>query len=628
MWNNRSIQLRPVRFARLSCEILDGRFLLSAGLLGTLSDAATGVVQPGQYSLLVTDLTGDGQNNTITASEDSNNVSVDLSGPNPDPAAVAQTASLFESTSLGRQTTTPVVPTTKAIQFTIPTPSAVTLGDLTGNGIDDMIVCDKSQDRVFIYLGLGGGRFGPEVNGGTGVFTGDSPDAVAMMPGQDGSGSEVLVANAGSNDVAIFQVEDTPSGCNLVLKGRAQVGPDPTSVLVQDLSGQGTPDLVVTNAGDNTVSILPGTSNGLFDDRAARILPTGEEPVQAVVGNFDGRPDLVTVDRGSNDVTFFSGVDSPNPVAKRIPTGGIEPVAAVAADVTGNGQTDLIVANYGDSRLTLLTGTSNGLQMSQSIQETGLHPAALATAAGLPAGSFYVLNAEQSTPTVMQFNVSETSPVSLTSDTETSTASGRLPMEEEAARTADWLVPSRVVGTDLQALTPSAVAVVPGVALRADVPHPAAGSSALPGGTAEDNTAPPPAPGRERHVCLTGGGRACRRAAVHFGGGRGAAAPNRTGRRQHHEHRVRVGAGPASGRAADRSRLTVAAVAPVAALGREHGCQWREQRGAAGLRHGGPPGGENGGSADGDGRGAGVARAGEGGEGVRGYRRGSETDQP
>jgi hypothetical protein len=494
MWSNRSTELRPARFARLSCEILEGRFLLSAGLLGTLSDAASGLDEPGHFSLLVKDLAGDGQNDVVTASEDDNSVSVQMSGNDP-PRPFAAVAA---------------IPSTIGVQTTIPTPAAVALGDLTGNGIDDMIVCDKSDDRVFIYLGLGDGRFGPELNGGAGLFTGISPDAVAMMPAPDGTGHEVVVANAGSNDVAIFQVEETPTGCNLVMKGRAQVGLDPTSVLVQDLNGTGQPDLVVTNAGDNTVSILPGTPGGLFDDRAARILHTGDRPVQAVVGNFDGLQDLLTVDSGSNDVTFFSNVNSPSTAGKTIPTGGIEPVAAVAEDVTGTGRSGLIVANYGDSRLTLLTGTPSGLQLSQSLQETGLHPAALATAAGMPAGSFYVLNAEQPTPTVMQFNVTPTIPAALTpaavttiptsptpAGTETTTASGGPLREEEAARSIDWLVPGRAVGTDLQPLTPSAVAVVPGVALRPDVPHPA-GSPCLPGGTAEDDPAPTPVPAPAR----------------------------------------------------------------------------------------------------------------------------------
>jgi hypothetical protein len=494
MWSNRSTLLRPVRLARLSCEILEGRFLLSAGFLGSLSDAANGLDQPGHYTLLVKDLVGDGQNDVVTASEDDNNVSVQTNSPN-----LFATVAFFHS-SIG-------------VQTTIPTPAAVALGDLTGNGIDDMIVCDKSENRVFIYLGLGGGRFGPELNGGEGLYTGISPDAVAMISSPDGSGREVVVANAGSNDVAIFQAQETPSGCTLVLKGRAHVGSDPTSVLVQDLSGQGTPDLVVTNAGDNTVAILPGTPGGLFDESAARILHTGDRPVQALVGNFDGQQDLLTVDSGSNDVTFFSNVASASTASERVPTGGIEPVAALAQDDTGTGRSDLIVANYGDSRVTLLAGTASGLQMSQSIQETGLHPAALASGSGMSPGSFYVLNAEQPAPTVMQFNVSATLPTAgapadtpgqtaatptaatpADTPTDKTTTTGGPLREEEVARSTDWLVPGRTVGTDLQPLTPSAVAVVPGVALRPDVPHPAPGPTCVPGGTAQDDATPPTAP--------------------------------------------------------------------------------------------------------------------------------------
>jgi hypothetical protein len=499
MRSNRSTALGLIRLARLSCEILEDRSLMSAGFLGTLSDAAGGSVKPGHYSLVVTDLVGNGQNDVVSASEEDNSVSVQTSGPKPF-AAIASIQATF------------------GIQTTIPTPAAVTLGDLTGNGIDDMIVCDKSENKVFVYLGLGGGRFGPELNGGAGLFSGTSPVAVAMMPSPDGSGPEVVVANAGSNDVAIFQAVETPNGCTLVLKGRAHVGPDPTSVLLEDLNGTGRPDLVVTNAGDNTVSILPGMSDGLFDDRAARVLHTGDRPVQALVGNFDGRSDLVTVDSGSNDVTLFSDIASASTSGQTIPTGGIEPVAALAEDVPGTGHTDLIVANYGDSRLTLLTGADSGLNVTKSIQEPGLHPAALASGTGMPAGSFYVLNAEQTVPTVMHFDLPTITPTTTTptatvptappdaaAPTEKPAASGGPLREEEVVLTTDWLVAGRSVGTDLQPMTSSSVAVVPGVALRTEAPHSAPASPCLPGGAAEDGSAPPPTPPRSESVSSLAG---------------------------------------------------------------------------------------------------------------------------
>src|SRR6516225_6489136 len=107
MWSNRSTELRPARFARLSCEILEGRFLLSARLLGTLSDAASGLDEPGHFSLLVKDLAGDGQNDVVTASEDDNSVSVQMSGNDP-PRPFAAVAA---------------IPSTIGVQTTIPTPA-------------------------------------------------------------------------------------------------------------------------------------------------------------------------------------------------------------------------------------------------------------------------------------------------------------------------------------------------------------------------------------------------------------------------------------------------------------------------------------------------------------------------
>jgi hypothetical protein len=259
------------------------------------------------------------------------------------------------------------------------------------------------------------------------------------------------------------------------------------------------------------VSILPGLPGGLFDDRSARVLPTGTRPVQALVGDFDGRQDLVTVNSNSNDLTFFSNVASPDTLGKRISTGGIAPVAALAENTGEDGRSDLIVANSGDGRLTLLTGTPNGLQLSQSLQEPGLHPAALAAPSGLTAGSFYVLNAGQASATLMQFDMPQTISNSLTLtpaavvEATQAQPSGPILEDEAMARSSDWLVSGRSAGVDLQPLTPTGAAVIPGVALRTDATRPAPNSAGQPALVEEEGSAgslarvePPPAlPGDE-----------------------------------------------------------------------------------------------------------------------------------
>ncbi len=463
MWYDRSSRLRTAQGTRLCCEFLEGRLLLNA--MPVLPIAVPPGPGLGHYSMAVSNFNGDGPSEFVYSSEDTNRVWMNLSGGAPN-----------------------VLP---GVQPIIQDPTAIALGDLNGDGIDDLIVCQGDADRVFIFLGLGEGLFGPELNGGTGLPTGVSPDAVTVTPPENGTGPELVVADKGSNDVAIFQGQDTASGWNLVEKERAHVGPDPTSVLVQDVIGDIGTDLVVTNGGNDTVSILPGTGQGLFDDHMARVLPTGNHPVQALVGNFDGRLDLVTVDSGSNDVTFFSDVASPNTVGMRIPTGGIDPVAALALDTKSNGRSDLVVANYGDGRLTLFSGTSSGLLLTKSLQETGQYPTALAVAEGMPLGSFYVLNAGQDSATLRQFDTAETTLASATpaaSIASATTPSGPL-LDEELGRTADWLGPGRTVGTDLQPLTPTAAAVIPGVALRTDLLQAAPGAVGQVAATEEERQA-------------------------------------------------------------------------------------------------------------------------------------------
>src|SRR5205823_14177241 len=81
-------------------------------------------------------------------------------------------------------------------------------------------------------------------------------------------------------------------------------GPNPTSVAIADLNGDGRPDLVVTNGGQysvvrgHSVSVLFGNGDGTFGSRSD--LDVGELPQSVVVAdlNGDGRPDLAVGNAG------------------------------------------------------------------------------------------------------------------------------------------------------------------------------------------------------------------------------------------------------------------------------------------------------------------------------------------
>jgi hypothetical protein len=274
-------------------------------------------------------------------------------------------------------------------------PDDIRLADLNGDGIPDLVVTCASAG-VLVFPGLGGGRFGPEAHGGRGLAVGLGPLHATFAPLGPGGGLDMVVASEGKDEVAVLQVQPD---WGLKLSQLLDVGLAPTSVLVADVTGDGRPDLVVTEGGDNAVRILPGLGGGRFDDQHPRVLPTGAHPFAAFVGNFDGdrRPDLVTLDAGSSTLTFYPDVASPATRPRTLDSGGVHPVSALVRDVNGDGVSDLIVANHDDGRLALFLGGDQGPALSQTMASPGGQPTAVA-AASQPTSpwQFYVL-AEGST---------------------------------------------------------------------------------------------------------------------------------------------------------------------------------------------------------------------------------------
>src|SRR5882672_6074436 len=85
------------------------------------------------------------------------------------------------------------------------------------------------------------------------------------------------------------------------------VGANPTSVAIGDVSGDSQPDLVTTNYGAGTVSVLLGNGNGTFQTKVD--YGTGANPTSVAIGDVsgDGKPDLVTANAGVSTVSVLLG---------------------------------------------------------------------------------------------------------------------------------------------------------------------------------------------------------------------------------------------------------------------------------------------------------------------------------
>ena len=240
--------------------------------------------------LAVADLTGNGSKDVIYADQGLDRVVVDYGAG--------------ESAVLGDQATG------------LLSPGAVTLADLNGDGIPDLIVANSGSNNVLIYPGLGNGQFGPAVNGGHGYFVGTNPVGITVA-NLTGALPDLVVADKGSNQVSILLNQSQPGGAISFDAGPRlnSGGTGPVSTVVGYFTpGSANQDILVSNSGTNNVALLPGVGGGFFNDQNPQTFAVGTNPGPLFVGSFDGKPDLVTVNAGSNDLTLISDFMGSHPV--------------------------------------------------------------------------------------------------------------------------------------------------------------------------------------------------------------------------------------------------------------------------------------------------------------------------
>jgi hypothetical protein len=174
---------------------------------------------------------------------------------------------------------------------------------------------------------------------------------------------DLAVANSGDGDVTIL-LGNGSGGFTQAAGSPVDVGSIPLSVVVGDFNLDGKPDLAVTNAGSDNVTILLGNGSGGFTQPAGSPVSTGDEPFSVVVGDFnlDGKPDLAVANDGSpGNVTILLGNGSGGftQAAGSPVSAGHGPIFLTVGDFNQDGKPDLAVANNGSNNVTILLGDGN-----------------------------------------------------------------------------------------------------------------------------------------------------------------------------------------------------------------------------------------------------------------------------
>ncbi|MEJ0058040.1 MAG: VCBS repeat-containing protein [Bacteroidota bacterium] len=141
--------------------------------------------------------------------------------------------------------------------------------------------------------------------------TGTNPQSVAVSDLNNDGKPDVVVTNYNNSNISAFRNTSASGAISFAARLNFATGAEPIDIEVVDIDGDGLPDLAVANS-SGTVSILRNTSSGNSISFTAKVdfaidsdLDSNPSyPLMLTSGdlNGDGRPDLVVISDGGNNV--------------------------------------------------------------------------------------------------------------------------------------------------------------------------------------------------------------------------------------------------------------------------------------------------------------------------------------
>ena len=321
-------------------------------------------VQVGPVGLNASDCNGDGIPDLIVANQVSNTITIlrnlgdgsfvfwrtiPVSGPAPSPTPPGGTP----------------VPTATPVPGEDPgTLSSALCGDLTGDGLPDVVVVvHGSPGKLFVFRQEASGEF---TNLGVRRLNNLAPNALAIADFNTDHQLDVVTVNANSNDMTIL-LGDGAGGFlseSLVPVPGIHHTNRPSSVAVADFNSDGNQDILVASRGTPALRRYLGDGLGGFrlSDGA---LPTPVSPRGIATADFnhDGIADLAVIaarrsSKGDSTITFYLGNGAGGFTERDEFTVPPKTPDLALADFNGDGLVDLALDFYETDDVHVLLATS------------------------------------------------------------------------------------------------------------------------------------------------------------------------------------------------------------------------------------------------------------------------------
>lgn len=249
-------------------------------------------------------------------------------------------------------------------------PLSVESGDFDGDGKADLAVANYESNALSVFhntsTGAGTISFAPKID----LPSGPGANHIAIDD-LDGDGKlDLAVVNHGGGDVSIFHnISSAAGSINFAARINFTTGSTPRSVAIDDLDKDGKPDLVIANYGEgvNTISVLRNTSTGPGSISFAPKIDftAGTRPAAVAIEDLDGdgKPDIAVVSQNSATLSIFlntsSGAGNISLAPKTDFSTNPNPIKVSIGDLDGDGKPDIAIAGSLGSNVNVFRNTTS-----------------------------------------------------------------------------------------------------------------------------------------------------------------------------------------------------------------------------------------------------------------------------